>query len=445
MLIRIAGFLFVAIGLLANPWVVERFAHPSDGNISTESRLVIFCFEAICLLIGVFLLASEAVRKRILFSFGMLLLILVAVEIGLHIIFNIPSPEGRHDPSIEIYLAPPLKDKPWAKDVHSEYVNMTTHFTPYVGFQLDEHHGPYINIDANGERTTWNPSVGPGERRKKIYVFGASTILGFGARDDYTISSQLSKLLHRNGYHFEVRNFGMSGTTFTTEIFKLVALLRAGHRPDYVIFYDGANDVVAGYSGNPRELGKYKTIFHQDMPNYTKLLFRVGLTGIIRENFLTLRALSVVKAKWKDLTTRRQEKNLSGDILDQQGTEVGRISKDIIDYYLESKDLLDHLSAVYGFQLLCFWQPNAFLVKNISPDDQKTAAPWAKDLFHVRLHHQTSDALKAMPISNFVNISDVFDNLKKPVFLDWCHIAEEGNAIVANEIFKIMKEKSLEQ
>jgi hypothetical protein len=44
-----------------------------------------------------------------------------------------------------------------------------------------------------------------------------------------------------------VTDYGIPGFTFLQEIIKLTLLLQNGQRPNFIVFYDGANDVYAAY------------------------------------------------------------------------------------------------------------------------------------------------------------------------------------------------------
>ena len=73
-------------------------------------------------------------------------------------------------------------------------------------------------------------------------MFGGSTTFGDGARDDYTVSSWLQKILDDTPYCTEVTNFGQEGYVSSQELLLLLEQLRIKNTPDLVVFYDGIND-----------------------------------------------------------------------------------------------------------------------------------------------------------------------------------------------------------
>jgi len=68
---------------------------------------------------------------------------------------------------------------------------------------------------------------------------------GWGARDDHTIASHLSKWLHARGYRVQVTNYGQFGYVSTQEAITLLRCLHRGERVDIALFYDGINEVFA--------------------------------------------------------------------------------------------------------------------------------------------------------------------------------------------------------
>ena len=184
---KITGFLIIILGLLANPWLLSIILPPADGSISLETQIIILTIETICIFFGMLFVLPKINLKKIFFTFITLLFIALTIEISLHIFFYLPISKPA------LYIAPStasaVKEKPWAAEALSEYSNLTSSFAPYIGFHLNETHGKYINIDKEGMRNTWNLNFSEGESPKSIYVFGGSTILGYGARDEYTIPS----------------------------------------------------------------------------------------------------------------------------------------------------------------------------------------------------------------------------------------------------------------
>lgn len=112
-------------------------------------------------------------------------------------------------------------------------------YRSFIGWRQRPSESPGVHVDGGPypRRRTINTRAGDG---RVVYFFGGSTMWGLGVRDGETIPSQFAALA---GVYAE--NYGEIGYTAHQGLVLLLQLLQAGHRPDLVVFYDGANDVAA--------------------------------------------------------------------------------------------------------------------------------------------------------------------------------------------------------
>lgn len=228
--------------------------------------------------------------KKTIYIFILLVVMMGILEAGLQVANFIISSGEEENIGDKFYLLSPYEGKDWAKEMYKEYDELTGGYKEFRGWGKNEYHGKYVNIDAYGVRKTWNPEDFGEKKPETLYVFGPSNIWGYGARDDYTIPSFISKMLNGKNYNLEVYNFGEFAYTYAQEIITLVLLLKEGHRPDYVISYDGINDVYSAYqAGKPGVLsnqflihkrlekmdlsntGHIKAVFNNILENYSKI------------------------------------------------------------------------------------------------------------------------------------------------------------------------------
>lgn len=115
----------------------------------------------------------------------------------------------------------------------------------FTHYMESPHRGPYVNVDEAGFR--WNagrPPWPPDENALNVFVIGASTTFGYGVRDHETIPAYLQDELSRRlgGSPVHVYNFGQADFYSSQEQVLFLNLLRAGHRPDAVVFIDGYSE-----------------------------------------------------------------------------------------------------------------------------------------------------------------------------------------------------------
>ena len=102
--------------------------------------------------------------------------------------------------------------------------------------------GDYIKI-REGRRVTTGST---GLRKKRILVFGGSTIFCGEMPDSLTVPSQLQQMVLANGFDVDVLNFGISGMRIENQFRNLNSLPHLGP-DDIVVFYDGVNDLNKVY------------------------------------------------------------------------------------------------------------------------------------------------------------------------------------------------------
>jgi len=374
--------------------------------------------------------------KKFIFVIVTVIIVLFAIELGLKLINKVT---GSSDPRLNLA---PYKDKDWAADlIHESDESGKMQYREYVGWGRGQYDGEYVNIDENSIRYTWNPELN--NDFKTIYTFGGSTMWGSGARDEYTIPSYISKELAAEGNDFKVTNFGEGGYTFTQSIIRLSLLLREEKRPDYVVFYDGVNDVAAAYESG--EAGRAVNLFliedQIQSGNWGKI--KAGLRGILKENCTACQAaLNIMRAVTPN-AFRAYDLGASG----YTEEELKILAEDTKEYYSTSLKFLDMLSKSYDFEYLAFWQPNLFLEPKIIESESGLAAvdPRVEDQKIKELHKFINPLMVTNKEMHFWNISDILNSRENSYYLDHAHLSEEGNEVVAKKIVEVFKNQYLNE
>ena len=310
-------------------------------------------------------------------------------------------------------------------------------FVPFYEWETNEYHSKYLNVNSEGVRKTWNPENIKGKNQITVYVFGGSTILGAGARDNYTIPSYLSKKLNKVGNNnYIVSNYGGDAYTFPQEIIRLIVLLNKAHRPRYVIFYDGVNDVYAAYqSGVPGSIQNVKQMAHQ-LESKPPRLFWEWMCYKLRHNIMLVRGALKLKNILSHLNKPEVYETYE-EASTYDDNQLKMLSQKIADSYLVWKDMLDYLSKSYNFQYYCFWQPVIYTEDKIFPGDALGDAR-LNDKSLAKLYKNTNLFLKEKSVSHFWNISNILSERTGPCYYDICHITESGNDMVAEKIYKTL-------
>lgn len=114
-----------------------------------------------------------------------------------------------------------------------------------------------------------------------------------------------------------------------------------------------------------------------------------------------------------------------------------KLARQIIEEYRKNMDLVERLSQSYGFKYVFLWQPVLFTVNPKTEEEQKALAVRPKGLEELYIY--TYELAEKLNTPNFYNLSHLFDGKTETFFIDYCHIGERQNQIVADKIFELIK------
>jgi len=269
---------------------------------------------------------------------------------------------------------------------------------------------PLINYTDGVRKTSFVQShqvTGP-----KIRLFGGSTIDCQEVPDDYTIASQLQKLINvsstfLNGY--EVINYGVSGATLNANYnhFKQVEIFKN----DICIFFFGANETVF-----PKEFFRTRSpiSFVPKLRQTRDFLWRLNLLslGRIFDNFMTFdrnhplidKKVTCVEKIFAsiNLRCRSERANFIAILQPLLHTRVPLTQFDVaISYYFPKRN----------------WEAPLFLFEK----------------FENRFKTE----------SYFFDGRKIFNQTELNVYLDWVHTNYLGNEIIANYFYSIIQQQML--
>lgn len=379
-------------------------------------------------------------RKKTVFTIAAIILSLIIIELGLQAVALVRGASS--DPRLAYYS---FRDKEWAKELSQGFneLGKATKYSRFLTWLVQNYQSKYINIDDQGLRRTWNPSFKEYENSEHIFIFGGSTMLGAGARDEYTIASYLSRELNQRQPRYEVFNYGQTAYTFDQEILRLLLLLRDGKRPDYVIFYDGVNDLVAAYDAGEAGALTTEALIRNKLEAGNIGIMELSLKTIVRDYCKSCRIIINIGRAISPKAFRLYP--IVGSGYDQNRLE--QLASEEAQHYVDSLRFLDQLSQAYGFQYLVFWQPTLFNGDTLVGDEEGLLElDWRmRDknmyVFYDSATYKVKNLAAKEPSLNFFDISNSLKGRTNQIFLDNVHISEEGNNIVAEKIVTIFKQK----
>lgn len=313
----------------------------------------------------------------------------------------------------------PKRDDNWISVHHRETQASKLLYKSYVGWRGKPFAGETVNVEAPyGNRKTVNAQSAGG---KTAYFFGGSTMWGVGAPDKDTIPSQFAAL---TGIRSE--NFGERGWTAHQSLMQLIQLIQDGHRPDFVIFYDGVNEVFfkCDTRHNAESHGweyQVSSIISEPVKSssFTHYLAPIdALAGRIQ------RALGRALGE-------EQTNSYAADC-DKKPAKAKAIADNLIRDWQIAKQLVNG----YGGEFIAVLQPVSFYSKS-RVDNLGLQSPYHR---HLRAQYDTIypeliERLKRE--GGFHNLVPVLDH-DEHFYIDYCHLSPNGNAYVAKKIASIV-------
>lgn len=283
-------------------------------------------------------------------------------------------------------------------------------FEPYYHWRARPYAGRFVNVDTAGNRKTVKY---PRRDAKRLFCMGGSTMWGRGVPDPLTIPSLLQKRL---GHGYDVYNLGEQGFVAVQELNLLLERLALGDVPDIVVFYDGVNDGYAGtYSpGVPRHPQKVGADFEH-------------LAAQQRQGF----GATVFEA----LLSRTNYRRLRPDPTEAWRPPAGDLESRVaatLDAYEAFVRQAQGIAAAYDFAVHFFWQPNIYsMTKEPTPYEQQILD--ASDPLLAASQKAVYEAARQRFADGgpVVFLGHVFDAVKEPVYIDFCHARPRGNRLVA--------------
>jgi lysophospholipase L1-like esterase len=266
----------------------------------------------------------------------------------------------------------------------------------------------YIDV-VDGKRRTWRPPPCASCPKLRVWMFGGSTMFGFGQRDEHTIASEFSRIAAAHGYEAIVENHGVSGDSHWEEAVRFAWALTADEPPDLVIFYDGVNDLAGARLRN------------QFANNADDQPVALSLEHIRQDYHELYRWL------WWKRPVRPPGARLGDRPPNPVLDNVGLAARAVRDY--ERARVISRGAAnLHEVPVVWFWQP----VRHTRPPVAgEPTAPPENEASMVEHYEEARRRLA----DDVVDLSDIFDDHDRPLFYDDVHTNEEAARIVAQAMW----------
>ncbi len=273
----------------------------------------------------------------------------------------------------------------------------------------------------------------PGELR--IFVVGGSSVFN-GAPLAKSIPGEIEAELRRRGLAAAtVYNFGIVAAVSGQEL-ELIAQQLADYAPDIVISYGGAADMHTAYRYDPRP--GFPRDFVKLQVGTQMLAVGVDLRTAVSSQAFRSRLLARIFMPPGGLAPP-----LPLDTLRQAvGYGTPEWETAVVAAYRDNLHRMCRLGRAFGFKFYAVLQPTIHQKAPLSEAEVKIAAADANRAAYLqRQVGRAADAFQQLQAADgveagcrFVDLSRTFANDSRPLFWDFMHVNNDGNATIAAAI-----------
>ena len=316
-------------------------------------------------------------------------------------------------------------------EILDEFNQLETEYKPFIAWKRKPTNKKFTNINENGDRIT---TTSDSESNQIIRFFWGSTMWGAKVEDSNTIPSSFG----RCNSEYRVENHGGTGFNSRQSLALLMNQLVKGDSCHTIVFYDGVNDVadlcikelsIPGHGRETQMRNELTTV--NSTGSYLK-----GKDGIFQLSKQLLSKIFIRNTKTliQKIIGRFFKKSLPDPYCCH--TELDRASA-VADHLLNTWKIARQLAEAKGIQFIAILQPNIFAgnVKNEYLNLEKRGSLGENFQIVYPILKE-----KIMEYDWIYDFTEIFDKIDNPVYLDFCHLNQEGNEIIANHICELIRQ-----
>jgi hypothetical protein len=310
-------------------------------------------------------------------------------------------------------------DHAHAVEVFADYNRVQHQYEPFVGWKTLPYKGTTLHITTSGQRTHEPPTYS-GKKEKIVRFFGGSTMWGEGSDDQHTIPA----LFNVQNPQYEIYNHAQLAYNSRQELDALISLYSKNEKTDLVIFYDGVNDAAFLCPKDIKQLPAHRLV-----PMFREKLY-VGKSALIKDMAKKLFVENILKTIYA-FTYKTTPETSPYDCLSTPGK-----AEEIAEIMIRNWEIAHELVTNRQGKFIAILQPAAFISKP-KTDHLKLDEELGKNFQEVYKHLKQKIATR-----NYdwvVDLSDQFDG-DDYIFIDFCHVSPNGNAIMAKAITNVVKQ-----
>ena len=367
-------------------------------------------------MIGFFIIVSCTVKflnviKFIAINLAVFAILLVALNWACGVYLQKTSRSNRSE------LPNYKDDHEYARAVFADYNRIQHRYEPFVGWKALPYSGKTTHISQTGLRSH-DLEAADSNEKPVVRFFGGSTMWGEGSDDDNTIPALFNQL----NPSFKVFNHGQLAYNTRQEVDELISVYSREERTDVVVFYDGVNDAAFLCPKVITELPAHRLV-----PMYREKLY-VGRSAMIKEVMKKIFIEDILTVIQKHTYKPTPENSPYDCATDQEKAET------IAEMMMKNWELAHQIVTRRNGTFIAVLQPAAY-VGNPRTDHLKLDEELGKNFDEI--YSRLKKKIRERSYPWIIDLSSAFDN-QDYIFIDFCHVSPNGNAIIAREISNVV-------
>jgi hypothetical protein len=301
-------------------------------------------------------------------------------------------------------------------------------YSPLTEFIEQKRNYEFVSIGEYGNRCNKNKIQNcqiPKGGKNEIWIFGGSTVFGYGLKNDETIAAHLENYTKNKN----VINFGQGHYHSTQSRILFQNLLVFFPPPETVIFLDGFNDFKINQINNyqfPIQTSLTKNF--EDIINKKEISISKKLKNWFKKRYNRLNIVRLYKERTESKTIKQSNEILVKNIDEAYNSLVYRL--------MTNFKINKSIGEKFDINIINILEPISLSKQNYSSSNipKKYLDNFDKKFYHYKNIYkiiQTNDELLSFVDINMINL-----NIKESMFVDLTHYSNEFSNKIAFEIFQ---------
>lgn len=298
-------------------------------------------------------------------------------------------------------------------------------YEPFTESRERRYQGRFVNVHPAGFRLSRDQGPWPPDpARANVFVFGGSTLFGYGVADDETIVSALQAFLDQRLGKGRVAcyNFGRGAYYSTGERILFEGLLAEAAVPRLAVFVDGLNEFAFG-----------APFLSTRLREQVRAPVRAALATLGEQ----LPLAQLIARRKATRPPRRADAEVAAAFDD------ARLLDERLLRYLANRRLITATATAWGVRTLFVWQPVPTYRYDLryhlfgEADFEKNHyAGFGYERFAERLRREP-------PGGDFLWAADLQDGVREPLYVDQVHYTAAFSRRIGEEIGQALVERGL--